>query len=213
MAWLLVSLLILTFILLGAGFCFGGENGLIIARIVCGFLWRKGCSEHNEKEAERRREQIELLRLEEQKRERQAAEECQRQAAQLAREQEKARRERAFLDFARTEMAQALQAHANMVAEIREQEKRLARLRQVLIDLDKSVMWNKEHRVQKSKLNDMCELKDDLWECIEMTYIETVKCETFKGDSAASARMRAIDEGRNKAESIVRRFDTISRRE
>ena len=49
MTWLLVSLLIFTFILLGAGFCFFGENGLIIARIVCGFLWWKGCSEHNEK--------------------------------------------------------------------------------------------------------------------------------------------------------------------
>lgn len=216
MFWLFLSLFILTLILLGVGFCCGGPNGFIIALILCGFLWWKGCSAYHEREAEQRREQIELLKLEEKKRARQAVEERQRQAQRLAQEQEnerkkqeKARREQAFLDFTRVEMAQALQAHAEMGREIGEQERRLARLAQVLTDLDKSVMWNWEYRTQNSKLSDMRELQEDLWECVEATYIESVKCETFRGNNAVSARQKAIHEGRKEAESIVHRFEEM----
>jgi hypothetical protein len=143
---------------------------------------------------------------------RQAAKEQQERAKAAAQAQEKARREQGLLDFARQEMAQALQMHAEIGAEIKEQKVRTERLRQTLEDLDKSVFWNREYRAQNSKLEDMRELQEDLWESIETAYLESVKCETSLGDKAFEKRRKAIEEGRKEAESTALRFEEMRKR-
>lgn len=70
-------------------------------------------------------------------------------------------------------------------------------------------MWNWEYRTQKSKLSDMRELREELWESIETAYLEAVKCETTFGEKAFEARRKAIAEGRKDAELMTQRFDEM----
>jgi uncharacterized membrane protein len=134
-----------------------------------------------------------------------------RQAQENARQaQENARRELAFLEFRQVEMAQFMQAHTTMSVKIAAQEHHLSELRQTLEALGRSVFWNWEYQTQKYKLNKMKGLREELWECMKTTYIESVKCEAFKGENAASARQQAINESCKTAESIVKRFEMSS---
>lgn len=214
MAWFLIctALVVITAVLFWLSCASSGELFLLTIPL-CIFLWCKGCSAHKDQEAEKARERIELLekekRLEEEARARQAEKARQERAKAEAQAQEKARREQALLNFARQEMAQALQTHAEIGAEIVEQEKRTARLRQTLEDLNKSITWNREYRKQKSKIEDLRELQAELWESIETAFIESVKCETSLGDKAFEARRNAIEASQKEAASTAQRFEAI----
>lgn len=209
------GLVAITALLIALSLGLGGWP-LLITIPLCIFLWCKGCSAHEDRLAEQARERIEALekekRLEEEARARQAEKEQQQRAKAAAQAQEKARREEGLRDFARAEMSPALQMHAEIGAEIKEQEARTARLRQTLEDLGKSVRWNSEYRAQNSRLKEMRELQEELWESIETAYLESVEYETSLGDKAFEARRKAIEDGRKDAESVAQRFEEMRKR-
>ena len=217
MTWFLIctGLVVITGLLFALS-CASGGWLFLVTIPLCIFLWCKGCSAHEDRLAEQARERIEVLekekRLEDEARMRQAAKEQQERARKMAIAQEKARREEGLRNFARAEMAPALQMHAEIGAEIKEQEARTARLRQTLEDLGKSVRWNGEYRAQNSRLKEMRELQEELWESIETAYLESVEYETSLGDKAFEARRKAIEDGRKDAESVAQRFEEMRKR-